>query len=97
MAKDCHKSAKTRAVLTPCRLDDPAQAHGGRLDQFAAGGRVRRLDEMVSAGDIGALADDFISFGGYQPALDRVIDETIPAIVREVKVLGADAALLVPA
>ena len=58
---------------------------------------VRRLDEMVSAGAIGALADDFISFGGYQPALDRVIDETIPAIVREVKVLGADAALLVPA
>jgi hypothetical protein len=52
---------------------------------------------MVSAGAIGALADDFISFGGYQPALDRVIDETIPAIVREVKVLGADAALLVPA
>ncbi|MBK8833386.1 MAG: hypothetical protein IPO29_00535 [Anaerolineae bacterium] len=58
---------------------------------------VRRLDEMVSAGEIGALADDFISFGGYQPDLGQVIDVTIPAIVREVKVLGADAALLVPA
>jgi len=58
---------------------------------------VRRLDEMVSAGVIGALADDFISFGGYQPDLGQVIDVTIPAIVREVKVLGADAALLVPA
>jgi D-proline reductase (dithiol) PrdB len=58
---------------------------------------IRRLDEMVSTGDIGALADDFISFGGYQPDLGRVIDETIPAIVREVKALGADAALLVPA
>ena len=58
---------------------------------------VRRLDELVSAGAIGALADDFISFGGYQPDLGQVIDVTIPAIVREVKVLGADAALLVPA
>jgi hypothetical protein len=58
---------------------------------------VRRLDEMVSAGAIGALADDFISFGGYQPDLGQVIDVTIPAIMREVKVLGADAALLVPA
>ena len=58
---------------------------------------VRRLDEMVSAGAIGALADDFISFGGYQPDLGQVIDVTIPAIVREVKALGADAALLVPA
>ncbi len=58
---------------------------------------IRRLDEMISAGLIGALADDVISFGGYQPDLGRVIDETIPLIVRDVKALGADAALLVPA
>ncbi|MCB0064430.1 MAG: hypothetical protein KDE19_20035, partial [Caldilineaceae bacterium] len=36
------------------------------------------LQAMVDAGRIGALADDVISFMGYQPDATRVVDETVP-------------------
>ncbi len=54
------------------------------------------LADMVSAGEIGSLTDNFVSFMGYQPNISQVIDETIPAIVAAAKTEGATGVLLVP-
>ncbi len=53
------------------------------------------LQEMVSAGKIGTLTA-VVSFMGYQPDISRLLDETIPAILKIALEEEADAALLVP-
>ena len=58
---------------------------------------LRHLAELVAEGVIGELAPSVISFMGYQPDVTRVIDETIPAVVRAAKAEHVRAALLVPA
>ena len=55
------------------------------------------LRTMVSEGIIGELAPSMISFMGYLPDATRLVDETIPEIVRVAKEEQAQAALLVPA
>ncbi len=58
---------------------------------------LRHLEDLVSAGEIGALTDHVVSFMGYQPVVTRVLDETIPAVLRAAQAEAAEAALLVPA
>lgn len=57
---------------------------------------VKHLNAMVSEGRIGGLVDTVISFMGYQPFLNRLLDEFIPSLVSAVKETGAQGALLVP-
>lgn len=57
---------------------------------------LNHLDEMMAVGEIGDLADNVISFMGYQPDLGRVVDECIPAIVAAAQRERANAAVLVP-
>lgn len=58
---------------------------------------LRLLEELVSEGVIGHLAEKVISFHGYVPDAARFVDETIPLIQAEVQLQQADAALLIPA
>jgi hypothetical protein len=58
---------------------------------------LRHLEAMVDAGKIGELAPSVINFMGYQPDVQRVIDQMIPAIIDVAKAEQIDAALLVPA
>ncbi|KAA3648036.1 MAG: hypothetical protein DWQ07_03320 [Chloroflexi bacterium] len=55
------------------------------------------LREMVQEGIIGELSPSFISFSGYLPDAGRVVDETIPAMLKVAKEEQVRAALLVPA
>ena len=57
---------------------------------------LEHLRKMVSDGEIGELSD-VVSFMGYQPDVSRLIEETIPAILKFAQDEGAQAALLVPA
>lgn len=57
---------------------------------------LRHLEDLVEEGVIGELAPDVISFMGYQPDVIRVVDESIPAIVKAAKEMDVQAALLVP-
>ncbi len=58
---------------------------------------MRRLSELASEGVIGRAADTHYSIMGYQ-LRPRVLEgETAPAIAREMKARGVDAAALVPA
>lgn len=58
---------------------------------------LRHLEAMLEEGKIGELAENVISFSGYQPIVTQVLDELIPTIVRAVQQEEVDAALLVPA
>lgn len=58
---------------------------------------LRHLEDLVSEGMIGELADSVISYSGYQPDAERTLTETIPQILDVVDKEGAHAALLVPA
>jgi len=53
------------------------------------------LREMVTENRIGSLTS-VVSFMGYQPDISRLLDETIPAILKIARSEHADAALLVP-
>lgn len=57
----------------------------------------RHLEDLVAEGIIGELADNVISYSGYQPDVERTLTETIPQILDVVDKEGAHAALLVPA
>ncbi len=57
---------------------------------------LNHMDALVAAGEIGGLADDMISFMGYQPDVSRLLVETVPKIVEAARALGAQGALLVP-
>lgn len=54
------------------------------------------LQEMVGNGRLASLSPSFISFMGYQPDSARVVDETIPQIIRIAKEEKVQAALLAP-
>ncbi len=58
---------------------------------------LRHLEDMAHEGSIGEIAEQFVSFMGYQPDAARVVDETIPLIREAARDLHAQAALLVPA
>jgi D-proline reductase (dithiol) PrdB len=58
---------------------------------------MRRLDELAREGVVGRPADAHFSIMGYQLQSEVLEKETAPAIVREMKAHGVDAAALVPA
>jgi D-proline reductase (dithiol) PrdB len=58
---------------------------------------LRHLEQRVEDGRLGAITPSFISFMGYQPDLERVLDEMLPRIRQAVHDEAADALLLVPA
>ena len=58
---------------------------------------MRRLGELASEGVIGRPADTHYSIMGYQLRPQVLESETAPAIAREMKAQGVDAAALVPA
>jgi D-proline reductase (dithiol) PrdB len=58
---------------------------------------MRRLGELASEGVIGRPADTHYSIMGYQLRSQVLERETAPAIAREMKAQGVDAAALVPA
>ena len=55
------------------------------------------LQEKALTGEIGELADRWVSFMGYQTDLTRLVNETIPLILSVAAAEKAHAALLVPA
>ena len=93
-------SIRTFSIFTP--FDQIAYAHD-HYDPTAVNSDpqvllpLRHLNQMEDDGVIGELAPQVINFMGYQPDLGRLISETIPAIVTEVKAQNARGALLVPA
>jgi len=56
----------------------------------------KHLQKFVDESKIGELCETAISFMGYQPDVNRILIETIPAILEIAKVNKATAALLVP-
>jgi len=58
---------------------------------------MRRLRELASEGVVGRAADTHYSLMGYQLRPEVLERETAPAIAREMRVRGVDAAALVPA
>lgn len=53
-----------------------------------------RLREMVDDGDLGGLAEKHMTMMGYSMRLNKINNETIPALVKEVVRSKADAVLL---
>jgi D-proline reductase (dithiol) PrdB len=58
---------------------------------------MRRLAELASQGVVGRSADTHYSIMGYQLRTEVLEGDTAPAIAREMKARGVDAAALVPA
>ena len=58
---------------------------------------LRHLEELVAEGIVGEVAPSVVSFMGYQPDISRVVDETLPAVLRMAQEEQVRAALLVPA
>lgn len=57
---------------------------------------LRNLEKLVEDNFIGSLAKTVISFSGYLPDVQRVIEVLIPSILIKVKEEKPDALLLVP-
>lgn len=55
---------------------------------------IDRLRELVSRGALAGVAEKHITMMGYSQRLRTIIDETAPAIAREVERSQADAVLL---
>lgn len=58
---------------------------------------LRHLEDLVQEGVIGELTPSVVSFCGWQPDVERTLNETIPAIIEVAKAEAAEGALLVPA
>jgi len=58
---------------------------------------LNHLHEMVTAGKIGSLYPEVISFHGYQPDVRRIVNELIPNVLAVFDKEKVDGALLVPA
>lgn len=58
---------------------------------------LRHLETLVTEGIIGELAPSVINFSGYMPDVNRLIDETIPQMLKVAKEEEVRAVLLVPA
>ncbi len=58
---------------------------------------MRRLDELAREGVVGRPAETHFSIMGYQLKTGVLENETVPAIVREMKAAAVDAVALVPA
>ena len=57
---------------------------------------IGRFQELVQAGEVGALADQQYSVMGYQPNTDEWRERTAPAGARRLRDEGVAAAFLTP-
>lgn len=55
-----------------------------------------RLAELASAGEIGGAAASHYSFSGYTLRPDRLLQESAPAMVEQMRREGVDVVVLVP-
>lgn len=58
---------------------------------------LRRLDELVTAGKVGASAPTHYSLMGYILDPTELVQETAPRLVAALKAEGVEAVVLVPA
>jgi D-proline reductase (dithiol) PrdB len=58
---------------------------------------VQRLDELARAGEIGAAAPRHYSMMGYILRPERLLSDSVPAMVRNLREDRVDALILVPA
>jgi len=57
---------------------------------------AERLDELAEMGEIGAAAPSHYSYMGYTLRPDRLLGESIPGIVRQLRAEHVDVVVLVP-
>jgi D-proline reductase (dithiol) PrdB len=57
---------------------------------------VKRLVELEANGDIGHAAQSHYSFIGYTCQPERLIDESVPAIISRLRAESVDVVVLVP-
>jgi D-proline reductase (dithiol) PrdB len=57
---------------------------------------VKRLVELEAAGDIGRTAPSHYSFIGYTCQPERLLDESVPAIIGKLREEDVDVVVLVP-
>jgi D-proline reductase (dithiol) PrdB len=57
---------------------------------------VKRLLELEASGDIGRAAPSHYSFLGYTCQPERLLDESVPAIIGKLREEAVDAVVLVP-
>ena len=90
-----------RAIPTGVRQDqiDVAHLHINTEDILAdinVALPIGRFQELVQAGEVGALADQQYSVMGYQPNTDEWRERTAPDVARRLRDEGVDAAFLTP-
>lgn len=57
---------------------------------------LRLLEQLAAEGVVGAFAPQIVSFSGYMPDVERVVNDVIPEVLRIAREQAVDAALLVP-
>lgn len=57
---------------------------------------IRRLEELVESGEVGSLAETHYSIMGYLLQPEEMLEESIPAIIRQLKDEQVDVVILVP-
>ncbi len=57
---------------------------------------AERLDELAALGEIGAVAASGYSYAGYTLRPERLLRESLPCIVRQLREEHVDAVVLVP-
>ena len=87
----------TGAPLSEVRFDHTHYDHGAVGHDPQVQLPLRHLEGMVADGRIGGLAENVISFSGYQPDVRAVADLIAPGVLAAARDEKADAALLVPA
>ncbi len=87
----------TTAPLTDVRFDHTHYDHGPASADPQVQLPLRHLEEMAADGEIGELAENVVSFSGYQPDVRAVVDLIAPGVLAAAREERADAALLVPA
>ncbi len=58
---------------------------------------LQRLDELAASGEIGAAAPRHYSFMGYTPQPQKLIEESVPAILQTLQADAVNLVVLVPA
>ena len=87
----------TTAPLSDVRFDHTHYDHGAVVEDPQVQLPLRHLEELAADGRIGGLAENVVSFSGYQPDVRAVADLVAPGVLAAAKEEKADAALLVPA
>lgn len=58
---------------------------------------IERLNELVSSGIVGRAAPSHYSFMGYVLKPEQLLEETVPAIVKQLRAEQVDVLVLIPA